>query len=112
MKTFNTLKQSLAKEYDTKDLGDVKTIIGWQIKQDTTASIIKIYQSAFIRDLVIKEKLTNCNANIILMKTGSSIKMSDLEDYEKTDFYTYQRLVKKLIYFLYDTRLDISFIVR
>ncbi len=31
MATLNTLKVSLTKEYDTKDLGEIKIIIGWQI---------------------------------------------------------------------------------
>ena len=48
MKTLNALKQSLAREYDTKDLGEVKTIIGWQIERDTAASTMKIHQSTFI----------------------------------------------------------------
>lgn len=42
--TLNALKQSLAGEYDTKDLGEVKTIIGWQIDRDTTAGTMKIHQ--------------------------------------------------------------------
>ena len=32
MKTLNALKQSLVREYDTKDIGEIKTIIGWQIE--------------------------------------------------------------------------------
>ena len=96
--TLNALKQSLAGEYDTKDLGEVKTIIGWQIDRDTAAGTMKIHQLAFIRDLVIEEGLTNCNANVIPMKAGSSIEMTDLEDYEETDLRTYQRLVGKLMY--------------
>lgn len=111
MKTLNALKQSLVGEYDTKDLGEVKTIIGWQIKQDTAASTMKIHQSAFIRDLVIEEGLTDCNANVIPMKAGSSIEMSDPEDYEEANLHTYQRLVGKLMYFSCGTRPDISFVV-
>ena len=109
--TLNALKQSLAEEYDTKDLGEVKTIIGWQINRDTAAGTMKIHQSAFIRDLVIEERLTDCNANVIPMKAGSSIEMTDLEDYEKTDLRTYQRLVGKLMYLSCGTRSDIAFVV-
>lgn len=42
---------------------------------------MKIYQLAFIRDLVIDKRLTNCNTNVISMKVGLFIKMMDLEDY-------------------------------
>lgn len=48
MNIFNVLKQFLVRKYNTKDLGKIKTIIGWQINEDTIVSIIKIYQSVFI----------------------------------------------------------------
>ncbi len=73
MVTLKALKVFLVKEYDTKDLGEVKTIIRWQIHQDLVAGIMKIDQSAFVRDLVIKKRLTDYNANVIPMKAGSSI---------------------------------------
>ncbi len=85
MVALKALKAFLAKKYNTKDLGEVKTIIGWQIHRDLAAGIMKIDQSAFIQDLVIEKGLTDCNANVIPMKAGSSIKMADLEDYESAD---------------------------
>ncbi len=42
MATLKALKVSLAKKYDTEDLGDVKTIIGWQIHREFAADIMKI----------------------------------------------------------------------
>lgn len=72
---------------------------------------MKIHQSAFIQDLVIEERLTDCNANIIPINTGLSIEISNSEDYEETNLHTYQRLVGKLMYLSYNIRLDISFVV-
>lgn len=109
---LNTLKEFLTKEYDIKDLSEIKTIIKWQINRDTAKGTMKIDQSAFIRDLVIKEKLTDCIANTISMKAGSSIEMGDLEDYKETDLWTYQQLIGKLIYLAYSTRPNITFVVR
>lgn len=80
------MKASLVKEYNTKDLGDVKTIIEWQIFRDLMASIMKIDQLVFIWDLVIKKKLMNCNVNIIPIKVGSYIEIIDLENYEEANF--------------------------
>lgn len=77
MDTLEVLKKSLSKEYDTKDLREVKTIIGWQIDRDIASGTMKISQSAFIRDLVIEEGLTECNANVIPMKAGSAIEMTE-----------------------------------
>lgn len=87
--TLELLKQLLAKEYDMKDMGEVKTIIGWQITRDSVMGTMKIDQSAFIRDLVIEEGLTDCNAPVIPMKAGSSIEMLDPDDCEETDLHEY-----------------------
>lgn len=73
---------------------------------------MEINQSAFIRDLVIEESLTNYNANVILMKAESAIKMSKPNNYDKTNIYTYQQLISKLMYLAYRTKLDIAFAVR
>lgn len=58
---------------------------------------MKIYQSAFVWDLVIEEKLTNYNANVIPIKVGLSIKMTNLENYNETNFHTFKRFVGKLM---------------
>ncbi len=72
---------------------------------------MKIDQLAFIRDLMIEKGLTEYNANIISMKAYSTIKMSELKDYKKTNLYIYQQLIDKLIYLSYGTRLNIVFII-
>lgn len=46
------------------------------------------------------------------MKAGSIIKMTELEDYEKADLYTYQWLIGKLIYLACGIKPDISFVVK
>lgn len=89
MTTLNAIKKLLARKYDMKDLGKVKTIIGWQVIRDMAARIMKINQSAFIRDLIIEEGLTECNANVIPMKARSFIEMPEPNDYDETDIYTY-----------------------
>lgn len=73
-----------------KDLSEVKTIIGWQVTRDMATHTMKIDQSAFIKDLVIKESLIDCNTNIISIKVSSAIEMSKSNDYDKTDIHTYQ----------------------
>lgn len=111
MTTLEALKRLLGKEYGMKNLGEVKTIIGWQITRDPTAHTLKINQSAFIRDLVIEEGLTDCNANVIPMKAGLAIEMTDPKDYEETELQEYQQLIGKLMYLACGTRPDIAFTV-
>ena len=85
MVILKVLKKLLGKKYEIKDLGEVKTNIGWQIIRKPIVRTMKINQSIFIRDLVIGKGLTNCNANIIPMKANSAIEINDLEDYEETE---------------------------
>lgn len=40
------LKNAIAKEDNVKDLGEVKTIIGWQVTRDIKAGTLKIDQAA------------------------------------------------------------------
>ncbi len=49
---------------------------------------MKIDQSAFIRDLVIEEGLTEFNANVIPMKVGSTTEKTEPENYEEADLRT------------------------
>lgn len=51
--------------------------------------IIDIDQPTFLRDLVIKENLFNCNINIVLMKAKSAIDMTKANDYEREDLHMY-----------------------
>lgn len=46
------------------------------------------------------------------MKVDSTIKMTESKDYEQADFHIYHRLIGKLMYLTYGTRLNISFAVR
>lgn len=48
----------------------------------------------------------------ILIKTGSFIEILKDDDYKEIDIKAYQRLLKKLIYLLYDIRLNIAFVMK
>lgn len=110
-KSVDWIKKRLDGEYNIKDLGEVKTIIGWQVTRDMKAGTLKIDQSAFIRDSIEEEGLSGCNSTNIPMKAGSFIDMQEEDDYEETDLKAYQRLVGKLMYLSCGTRPDIAFVV-
>lgn len=69
---LQVLKNKLGTKYKIKNLSKAKTIIGWQITRDTSLHMMKINQSAFIRNRVINEELTNYNTNVILIKSRIS----------------------------------------
>lgn len=68
-----------------KDLGKVKTIIGWQIIRDLVIKSLKVSQSAYIRDLLKEENPTNCNTPTTPIKAGSTIKINKPNDYDKAN---------------------------
>lgn len=90
---------------------EVKTIIGWQVTPNLEARTLKVNQLAFICELLEEENSTGCNSVHILIKTGSIIKMNNVDDYYETDLKAYQRLIEKSMYLPYSTRLDIVFAV-
>lgn len=110
-KSVEWIKEKLNNEYNVKDLGEVKTIIGWQVTRDLEAKKLKIDKSAFIQDLVDEEGLSNGNSTNIPMKAGSFINMQEDDDYKEVDLKTYQQLGGKRMYLLCGTRPDIAFAV-
>lgn len=109
--TLKIFKKRLSKEYEMKNLGNIKTIIGWQITRDPIMHTMNIDLSIFIRDLVIEKRLIDCNANVTPMKVRSAIEITDPEGYKETELREYQRLISKLIYLVCGTRLDIVFTI-
>lgn len=109
--TVQSIQADLSREYNVKDLGETKIIIGWQVTRDIEKGTLKIEQSACIRDLLEEEDPTDCKSVNIPMKAGSTIDMGEPNDYEKADLKSYQRLIGKLMYLLCGTRTDIAFAV-
>lgn len=63
------------------NIGDVITIIGWQVTRDLDTRILRICQLAYIKDLLKEENLTDCNASTIPIKAGSAIEMNKPDNY-------------------------------
>ena len=83
------MKKLLAIKYNIKDLGKVKIIIKWQITRVKAVGIMKFNQMTFVRDLVIKKRFIDYNANIILIKTRSVFKILDLKNYDEITLQKY-----------------------
>lgn len=92
-----------------KNMGDMKTIIAWLVTRDLGTRILKICQSAYIKNFLEEENFTNCNAPTIPIKAGLTIEMNKPDDYNKTNLAMYQQLIGKLIYLACRTRPDIAF---
>lgn len=89
MPVLENLKKNLAIEYKIKHLGEVKTIIRWQITRNLSTKTIKVSQLVYIRDLLKEENLTNYNVLTILIKAGSFIKINKSDNYNKANLGDY-----------------------
>lgn len=87
---FNALKNLLTEKYNIKNLDKRKIIIEWQIIRNIAVCIMKIDQSAFIKNLVIQKRLIKCNTNVIAIKASSDIEMFKLDNYKETNLQIYQ----------------------
>lgn len=105
------LKDQLMKEFNTKDLGEAKTIIGWGIKRDLQAGTLKIDQKGYIRDLLEAEGMSSCHPTVLPMKAGSALSLDQAGDHLQADLTIYQQLIGKLMYLACGTRPDIALLL-
>lgn len=85
MKLLDEIKKVLINKYNIKELDKIKIIIRLQVIRDMIVSTININQLTFIKNLIIKKRLTNFSTNVILIKTRLTIKILDLEKYHETN---------------------------
>ena len=71
-KALEWLKDQLMKEFNMKDLEEVKTIIGWEITRDFAIGTLKIDQKRYIRDLLKSEEMISCHPTVLPVKAGST----------------------------------------
>lgn len=70
LKALKWLKNKLMREFNIKDLGEVKKIIRWEITRKK--DIFKIDQKRYIQDLLESKRMTSYYPTILLVKTGST----------------------------------------
>ena len=71
------------REFNTKDLGKAKKIIGWEITGEK--NILKIDQKEYIRDLLKSERMILCYAIVFPVKAGSTFVLDQAEDHHQVD---------------------------
>ncbi|KAI9162582.1 hypothetical protein LWI28_028704 [Acer negundo] len=100
------LKVFLAKEFEIKDLGNLKYFLGMEVARSKKGIVVS--QRKYILDLLRETKMLECKPAETPM--DHTIKLGTIEGSAPVDKGRYQRLVGKLIY-LSLTRPDIGFSV-
>ena len=77
------------KEFSIKDLGEAKTIIGWEIEQDLQARILKINQKSYIYNLLEAKKMSSCHPIVFPIKVGFTLLLNQARDYDQSNLIIY-----------------------
>ena len=107
MDGINGLKAELKKEYEMKDLGELKFFLGIQVHRDRARKLIHIGQESYIRTILERFEMQDSKpANVPL---PSSIKLTKATIHDTlTDQTEYQSLLGSQMYAMLATRPDLA----
>ncbi|KAH9698541.1 protein kinase domain-containing protein [Citrus sinensis] len=103
---MSRLKQNLAKEFEIKDLGQLKYFLGMEVARSKKGIVVS--QRKYILDLLKETGMSGCKPSDTPIEANS--KLGEVKNGFPVDNGRYQRLVGRLIY-LSHTRPDIAFAV-
>lgn len=101
------VKTELKKRLNVKDLGQVTTYIGIDIKYDRKNNKMTLSQRKYIESLAVKYRLDNAKSYKVPMETHLKLLPAKVQN---TDL-KYRNLIGELLYISMGTRPDISFSV-
>lgn len=106
LEEMSILKQKLATEFETKDLGQLRYFLGMELARSRKGIVVS--QRKYVLDLLKETGMSGCRPADTPIDTN--MKLGEVKDGTPVDTGRYQRLVGKLIY-LSHTRPDIAFAV-
>jgi len=111
LQKMQKVKNILNKAFKMKNLGKTKIIIGMRVIKDRLKGILILNQASYVYQILKKKGIRDCFISDVFIRPGSYIKLAVTEDIKDADLKIYQRILKKLNYFIYNTRPDIVFAV-
>ncbi|KAI3767934.1 hypothetical protein L2E82_18363 [Cichorium intybus] len=112
MQEINKLKKQLSREFEMKDLGAAKQILGMSIARNRVTGTLKLSQTKYIKKVL--EKFSMADAKARSTPLGSQLKLSKKqspkteEDKEQMAKVPYASAVGSLMYAMVCTRPDIA----
>ncbi|GAB2296660.1 hypothetical protein Dimus_038434 [Dionaea muscipula] len=107
------LKSKLSSEFDMKDLGIAKKILGMEIVRNRSKHEIRLHQTSYLKKVCIKFDMLNCKpvhiplaAHFILSKAQSPKNESEKI---KMESVPYLNAIGSVMYAMVSTRPDLSF---
>ena len=109
LEEVKNIKDALCKKFTMTDMGEARSVIGWRILRNREERSLTIDQAAFIKALLEKYGMQDCNSSPIPMLPGNHIPLDEEGDTEITDMKKYQVINGELNYVSCGTRPDISY---
>ena len=109
---FTHLKSEIAKAFGIKDLGPVKSFIGFQFERDRATRELWIHQENYIDNLLDEYSLHDCNS--VTTPLDSHYPFGNIDStYPETPnlLKSYQHIISSLLFLSICTRPDITFAV-
>src|SRR5947207_7531216 len=92
---LTSLKRGLTTRFEMKDMREVKRFLGMKIEHESND--IKIHQANYIRTLLHRHGMQDCN--FVNTSMDSSIKLTTITNSDiKVDFSQYQQYIDELMF--------------
>ena len=114
---LNSLKKELAKQFEMKDLGEARFILGIQIERDRKARRLSLSQQAYIEKIVERYRMSDSKPMATPLNPAVKLRKKTSVDHDSTDKDSkdlglpYQSAVGALMYAMLGTRPDIAYAV-
>ena len=112
MTEITKVKEMLAKEFDMKDLGSAKRILGMDIERDRAGGVLKLSQSSYLKKVL--QVYIMGEAKCVSTPIGAQFKLKALKEGEQgfagsDDEVPYANAVGSIMYAMISTRPDLAF---
>ncbi|KAL9292922.1 putative RNA-directed DNA polymerase [Arabidopsis thaliana] len=109
----NELKQLLSREFEMKDLGDAKKILGMEISRDRGAGFLTLSQEGYVKKVLRSFQMDN--AKPVSTPLGIHFKLKAATDkeyeeqFERMKIVPYANTIGSIMYSMIGTRPDLAY---
>lgn len=112
MDDINEVKEMLGREFDMKDLGPAKRILGMDIERDRAGGVLKLSQSRYVKKVLQVFRMADSKS--VTTPIGAQFKLTALEEGEQglgssDEECPYANAVGSIMYAMISTRPDLAF---
>lgn len=109
MKLVKEFKQAISNQYKVKDLGELRWVLGMEVRRDRTNRMLELHQKAYVEQMLKRFNMADCNTAPTPME-GYLLRL-DAASGGKPDG-KYMSLVGALMYLAMVTRPDVAYAVQ